>query len=94
MSDEAKTVRMTEEDLEVFNVILKIPKEAIGLTVTAKLLENDKVVEAVRELSVSEIHDARQDFLDNVADGDDYDVFYTLTDKGRAELEKMKRQET
>ena len=70
------------EELEEYNIILSIPKAAADLTVTAKFIEGDKVVTAEKHMTVAEIHEARQAFLDNVEDGDDYDARYALTEKG------------
>ena len=57
------------------NIILRIPKDAASVTVTAVLIdENDKTMKVSRRLSAGDIRSARQDFLDNVEDGDDYDA--------------------
>ena len=78
-------------ELEEMNIFLRIPKEAVALEVTASLLsEAGKVQKVSTKLSVSDIRDRRQDFLDNVEDGDDYDARYVLTDEGRAYLESLK----
>lgn len=80
----------TAIELEEMNIILKIPKEAVALEVTASLLDEDgKLMRVKTKLSVSEIRDRRQDFLDNVEDGDDYDARYVLTDEGRTYLERL-----
>ena len=39
-----------------------------------------------------EIADARQDFLDNVEDGDDYDAIYTLTEEGERYLDSLQSE--
>ncbi len=81
-------------ELEEMNIFLRIPKEAVALEVTASLLDGDgKIMKVSAQLSVSEIHDRRQDFLDNVEDGDNYDAKYVLTDEGRAYLEQLKNSE-
>lgn len=74
-------------ELEEMNIFLRIPKEAVALEVIASLLDGDgKVVRVSNKLSVSDIMGKRQDFLDYVEDGDDYDARYVLTDKGREYL--------
>ena len=79
-------------ELEEMNIILKIPKEAVALEVTASLLSEDgKVMKVKTSLSVSDIRDRRQDFLDNVECGDDYDARYAITDEGREYLEQMEQ---
>ena len=84
-ADEHKTV-----ELEEMNIFLRIPKEAVALEVTASLLDgNGKVQKVKTSLSVSDIRDRRQDFLDNVEDGDDYDARYVLTEEGKAYLESL-----
>lgn len=75
-------------EVEEMNIILRIPKDAASLTVTAVLIgKDDKVVKVGRRLSADDIRSARQAFLDNVEDGDDYDARYVLTDEGREYLE-------
>ena len=88
MSKKSTTGKTIE--LEEMNIFLRIPKEAVALEVTASLLDPDgKLMKVKTSLSVSDIRDRRQDFLDNVEDGDDYDARYVLTDEGRAYLERL-----
>ena len=83
-----------EVQLEDMGVILRIPKEAIRLELTVKLLDEDGALrEVVAEFSASDIREARQAFLDNVEFGDDYDAIWQLTEKGRRQLEEMKGTE-
>ena len=35
----------------------------------------------------------RRDFLSYVPEGDEYDAVYTLTDEGRAELERLMKED-
>ena len=79
-------------ELEDINIILKIPKEAVALEVTASLILDGELRKVGHNLSVSDIRDARQAFLDNVEDGDDYDARYVLTEEGMAYLEQLKEQ--
>ena len=76
-------------ELEEMNIFLRIPKEAVALEVTASLLMDGKVQKVSTNLSVSDIRDRRQDFLDNVEEGDDYDARYVLTEEGKAYLESL-----
>lgn len=81
-------------ELEEMNIFLRIPKEAVALEVTASLLDGDgKVMKVSTKLSVSDIRERRQDFLDNVEDGDDYDARYVLSDEGREYLGQLERLE-
>lgn len=80
-------------DFEEMNIFLRIPKSVASVTVNAVIIdENDKAVKVSRKLSADDIRKARQDFLDYVEDGDDYDAKYVLTDEGRAYLEELKRK--
>ena len=80
-----------ELDTELINIILKIPKDSVRLNVTATILDDDLTPhKAEMILSVSDIMDARKDFLDNVEDGDEYDALYGLTDIGREYLRQLK----
>ena len=85
-----KSIKNDDEtiiELEEMNIFLRIPKEAVALDVTASLLDgNGKVMKVSNRLSVSDIMEKRQDFLDYVEDGDDYDARYVLTDEGREYL--------
>lgn len=82
-----------EVELEEYNIIIKIPKVAADLTVTVNYIEDGKVVTAIKHLSVADIHEARQAFLDNVELGDDYDARYVLTEEGKQLAEKLRAQE-
>lgn len=80
-----------ELDAELINIILKIPKDSVRLNVTATLLDEDLTPhKAEMTMSVSDIMDARKDFLDNMEDGDEYDALYGLTDAGREYLERLR----
>lgn len=81
-----------EIELEEMNIFLRIPKSAASVTVNAVIIdENDKAVKVSRKLSSEDIRKARQDFLDYVDEGDDYDAKYVLTEEGRAYLEELKK---
>jgi len=80
-----------EIQLEDMGVIIRIPKEAVRLTMTVLILDEDgNLQEVVAEFSASDIREARQAFLDNVEFGDDYDAIWQLTEKGRRQLAEMK----
>ena len=77
-------------ELEEMNIFLHIPKDAVALEVTASLLAEDgKLMKVSKKLTVSDIRDQRQAFLDNVEDGDDYGARYVLTEEGRDYLELL-----
>lgn len=77
---------MEPEDIineDLIHIIIAIPKDTARLIVNAAMLVEDlNPVTVEMEMSVSEIMQARKDFLDYVGD-DEYDAKYTLTEKGR-----------
>ena len=75
-----------ELDCELINIIVKVPKETVACRFMAKLLLNGELKEAHMEMTPEEFRQARQDFLDNVEGGDDYDKVWVLTDKAKREL--------
>lgn len=80
-------------ELEEMNVLIKIPLNAATIDLTAHILdENGKVLNVARHFTTDEVRKARQDFLDNVEDGDDYDAVYTLTEKGQRYLEELRAE--
>ena len=84
--EEQKTI-----ELEEMNVILRIPEAAASVTVTAVTIdENDEPVKVCRRFSAEDIRAARQAFLENVEDGDDYDARFVITDEGMGYLEQLK----
>ena len=85
-----KKKKKTEVELDEMNIILKIPKEAVALEVTASLISKDGELQRVcKKLTVADIQDYRQAFLDNVDLGDDYDARFVLTDEGKEFLKQM-----
>lgn len=81
-----------EVELEMMNVILKIPKNAARLKIIVHLFDEDgEAMEVKSTMEASGIFDARKDFLDNVEDGDEYDAMYVLTNSGRELLAAIER---
>lgn len=74
---------------ELINIIVKVPENTVACRVTAKMMEDGKLIEANMDMSPEEFRQARQDFCDNVEDGDDFDKMYTLTEEGKAYVEKL-----
>ena len=82
--------KQKEVELNETNIILKIPENAASLTVIANMVDSDgKLMKVQKTLSVQDIFKARQDFLDNVEGGDDYDAKFVLTEEGKAYLEQL-----
>ena len=72
-----KTIELGE-----MNIILRIPEGTAALDVTAILLgEEGEPLRVGRKLPVQDIFKARQAFLDNVEEGDDYGGYYVLTEE-------------
>ena len=81
-------------ELDEMNIIIRIPKAAASVTVNAVIIdEDDKTVKVSRKLTAEDIRKARQNFLDNVDDGDDYDGYFVLTDKGEELLDQLRKGE-
>lgn len=71
---------------ELINIIVKVPENTAACKFIAKMMDDGKLIEAHMDMSPEEFRQARQDFLDNVEGGDDYDKVYVLTEKAKREL--------
>lgn len=70
------------EDDDIVPAVVYIPKNCIGMEITAKIYNDGQIVNAVNTLDTEAVHEAR-------IQGDEYEgdnVFYTLTDKAKEEL--------
>ncbi len=82
---------------ELHNIIMKIPSSTFGLNVEAQFLEYPedgsapKTRTATMNLDSETIKQLRQDFLDNVEDGDYFDVRFVATEKGEKLVEELER---
>lgn len=74
---------------ELINIIVKVPENTVACRFTAKMLDDGKLVEAHMDMTPEEFRQARQDFLDNVDGGDEYDALYALTEEGKAYADKL-----
>ena len=93
MEENKETKEQVFVELDEINVIMKIPKEAVKLDVTAYIINDDcELTRATKILKADDIRKMRQDFLDYVEDGDDYDAQYVITDKGIEFLEQLEKQ--
>ena len=80
-------------ELKEINIIAKIPEHASRLTITAQYFDDDgNPVKVSKVMNAADIRNAREDFLDNVEDGDDYDCYYTITEEGRRWLDGLEAQ--
>lgn len=75
-----------ELDCELINIIVKVPENTVACRFTAKMLQDGKLIEAHMEMTPEEFRQARQDFLDEVEAGDEYDGVYVLTDEAKKKL--------
>jgi len=83
----AENMELPQElDCELINIIVKVPKDTVACRFIAKMLQDGKLIEAHMEMTPEEFRQARQDFLDNVEEGDDFDKVYVLTEKAKREL--------
>ena len=78
-----------EIELDPINIILPIPKETVSMELTVKIMRGDMIQTVGKQYTIGDIHDMRQEFLDNVAFGDDYDAVYTITEEGKRYLEEL-----
>lgn len=73
----------------LIHIIVQVPEETVACSFTAKMLVNGKLQDAHMEMTPYEFRQARQDFLDEVYSGDDYDKVYKLTEEGRKYADKL-----
>lgn len=67
-----------EIELEEMNIILKVPVGTACIKMQCSLLDDDgEIMEVSTVINSKGVYEARRDFLENVEDGDDYDVVYT-----------------
>lgn len=79
-----------ERELEEWAIIVRVPKDAVGLVIAAKILEGDNVIDCHKTLTAHELFKARNDFMDWVGD-DDYDATYMLTEEGKRWAEELRK---
>ena len=76
-------------ELDQINIILPIPKQTVSMELTVKIMDGDTIQSVCKPFTISDIHDMRQNFLDNVEFGDDYDALYGITEEGKRYLEAI-----
>lgn len=68
-------------------IIMKIPEESESIRMEIDFVDTSGVKrKCVAQFNKDDIDGMRQDFLDNVEFGDDYDAVYVLTDKAEIYL--------
>lgn len=86
---------MTETiELDQINIILPIPKQTVSMDLTVKVMDGDTIQTVYKPFTISDIHDMRANFLDNVEFGGDYDAVYTITEEGKRYLEALNENNT
>ena len=91
----AENIELRQElDTELIHIIVQVPKDTVTVSFDAKLLQNGELVTAHMDMSAEEFRQARQDFLDEVEAGDEYDAVYSLTDEFKRELEAQNGRTT
>ena len=78
-------------DEDYIHIILPVPKDTVTVSVTAKMIQNGKLIEAKTDMTPEDFRQLRQDFLDEVEDGDDYDKVWSLTEEGKEYAERLLR---
>ena len=77
-------------ELDEMNIFLRIPRNTIFLDVNAKIMNDSMTIQEVhRDMPISEIIEARNNFLEYVEGGDDYDARYALTENGKEFMREM-----
>ena len=83
-----------EIELEEMNIIVKVPKDALKVTIKVQVPGYDgEIIKAKKKLLKTDIDAARKDFLDNVEDGDDFNAKYVVTEKGMEYLKQLHSRE-
>lgn len=78
---------------ELINIIVKVPENTVACKFTATMIADDgKLQDAEMKMNATEFRQARQDFLDNVEGGDEYDKVYVMSEEGKAWLDKRERE--
>lgn len=75
-------------DDAIMYVIMPIPRAVTKLKMKCKVIHEGKKHDVVADFNIEDIQQFRKDFLDNVGD-DEFNVRYTLTDKGSEILKEM-----
>lgn len=89
-----KNVELVE--LDEMGIIIRIPKNCKKFKIKATVDIEGVDTKVTRKFSFEDIMTARQDFLDNVEFGDDFDAKFQVTEEGLRWLEeqlKNKEQE-
>lgn len=88
-AQDAAKITGTDYKGGMMHVILEIPDAAYHLDIVAKTVDDEENSQIVTtRMGLADIRQARQDFLENVAAGDEYNAVWGITQKGLESLEK------
>lgn len=79
-------------DLEEMNVILQLPEGCKKAVIYAEVEIDGDIKTVEKKLKKKDIKAAREDFNAWIGD-EDYNAVYTLTDEGRAYIEKLRKEQ-
>lgn len=82
-------MQMDKIELKEKYIVLSIPEDSVGVTITAKVLIGEKITEVSRNMDFAEVRAAFKEAEEGYVPPD---ALFTLTDKGRAYLEELERQ--
>lgn len=89
-AEQAEAEPVVTIELEEMGIIIRVPEESVSVTVTAHVMSDDgNIIKVQKQLSPSELRQARADFLDEVVLGDDYDAEFVLNNKGLDYAEQL-----
>lgn len=73
-------------ELNERNIVIRVPENTVKITLKCRVYHENELIDAMRELEMSEVQDAFR-----LADEyyDDPDVRYAITDKGMEYLDKL-----
>lgn len=80
-------------ELEEMGIIIRIPKNCKKFKIKATVDIEGVDTKVARKFSFEDIIAARQDFLDNVEFGDNYDAKFQVTEKGLKWLEEQLKKD-
>lgn len=87
-TQDAERITGTEYKGGMMHVILEIPDAAYHLDIVAKTIDDEENSQIITtRMGLADIRQARQDFLNNVPGGDEYNTVWSITQKG---LESLK----
>lgn len=88
-AQDAERITSKEYKGGMMHVILEIPNAAYHLDIVAKTIDDEENSQIITtRMGLADIRQARQDFLENVAAGDEYNAVWGITQKGLESIEK------